>query len=320
LPANHLLQRWAQLPLLMSLAACVHLSPQQLQQLSRYDRDITVKQVPFFPQQEDLCGPAALASMLGKAGRHVDPLWLEPQVYLPSRHGSLKQEMMAAARRYGRIAYEIEPRLDALVAELNAGNAVLVLQNLGLSWYPRWHYAVVSAYRHNPLGLVMRTGWDRPREMPMETFAKTWARGGNWAALVLAPGDFPAANDPLRYLQALYRVELAMPGIKPVNEAYRLALQHWPRYLPLRLAQANWLQKAGDWQAAEDALQQLLALAPNYAPANNNLALLLLRKGQAAEALKYSQRALRHVKQDSYRALYLDTQTRIQAALSDSSH
>jgi len=300
------------------LSACVSLSPQQQKQVQGFRSDITVSEVPFYPQREDLCGPTALASMLGKSGRHVEPEWLERQVYLPGRHGSLRQEMLAAARSYARIDYVIEPRLDALLSELQAGHAVLVLQNLGLSWYPRWHYAVVTGYRADAgtdsRSIVMHTGWDAEREVTLETFAKTWERSGNWAAVILAPGDFPADDQPLRYLQALLRLQLSMPGQKPVSDAYQSALTQWPQFLPLRLAQANWLQQLGQIQQAEQALKQLLQIAPGYAPANNNLALLLLHKGQAIDALGYSKQALQHA-DERFRQHYLDTQAQIEAAL-----
>jgi len=296
------------------LSACAGLSPQQIEQVSSFPSDLKVSQVPFFPQRHELCGPAALASMLGKIGRHVNPNWLDRQVFLPHRHGSLRQEMLAAARSYAGLDYVIKPRLDALLNELKAGHAVLVLQNLGLSWYPRWHYAVVTEYHANPTTIVMGTGWDTEHEMTLETFAKTWQRSGNWAALILAPGEFPAEDNKLKYLQALLRFQRAMPGQKPVSEAYQRAIAHWPDYMPLRLAQANWYQQVGQAQIAEQTLRDLLKIAPTYAPANNNLALLLLQKGHPADALIFSQRALTH-SENHFRQHYLDTRSRIESAL-----
>ncbi len=53
--------------------------------------------------------------------------------------------MIGAARRHGRVAYVISSPEELLV-EVAAGNPVIVLQNLGLSWVPVWHYAVVIGY------------------------------------------------------------------------------------------------------------------------------------------------------------------------------
>jgi len=296
------------------LSGCVSLTPQQQAQVSEFNQDLYVENVPFYPQREELCGPAALASMLGKVGRKVAPDWLEDQVYLPNRHGSLRQEMLAAARSYAGIEYEIEPRLDALLRELQVGHAVLVLQNLGLSWYPRWHYAVVTGYLAAPRRIILGTGWDEEHQQSLETFAKTWQRGGSWATLILAPGDFPSDDNSLKYLQALLRYQMSMPGQKPVSDAYREAVARWPEYLHLRLAQANWMQQQGQIMLAEQALNELLRIAPTYAPANNNLALLLLNKGQARSALEYSRVAIQHG-EARLRHHYLDTQARIEAAL-----
>jgi hypothetical protein len=53
--------------------------------------------------------------------------------------------MIGAARRHGRLAYLITGP-DSMFEEVAAGHPVIVLQNLGLSWYPVWHYAVVVGY------------------------------------------------------------------------------------------------------------------------------------------------------------------------------
>jgi len=93
--------------------------------------------VPFFPQTEYQCGPAALATVLVHSGVTTRPETLTPQIYLPGRKGSLQLELLAAARRAGRIPFTLTGGPDALLAELAAGNPVLVLQNLGLRSLPR---------------------------------------------------------------------------------------------------------------------------------------------------------------------------------------
>ena len=99
--------------------------------------------VPFHPQVEYQCGPAALAGVLGASGMPVSPEALVPQVYLPGREGSLQVELVAATRRAGRIPYVVDPSPAALLSELADGRPVLVLQNLLTRSVPRWHYAVL---------------------------------------------------------------------------------------------------------------------------------------------------------------------------------
>jgi len=112
-------------------------------------------EVPFFPQEEYQCGPAALASVLVHNNIATTPAALVPQVYLPGREGSLQTEMLAATRRHGLVAYHLAPRIEDLLTEVAAGNPVIVLQNLAFSFAPLWHYAVVVGYDRGQEEIVL---------------------------------------------------------------------------------------------------------------------------------------------------------------------
>lgn len=118
--------------------------------------------VPFFPQEAYQCGPAALAMALSSSGLPVKPEDLVDEVYTPSRKGSLQMAMIGTSRRHGRLAYEIAA-LDAIFAEIAAGHPVIILQNLGLSWYPVWHYAVVIGYDAVEGTFILRSGVTAPQ-------------------------------------------------------------------------------------------------------------------------------------------------------------
>ena len=123
--------------------------------------------VPFYPQKAYQCGPAALAMVLEWSGINVDPDTLVPEVFTPSHKGSLQSALIGTARRHSRIAYPISSLSDMLT-EVAAGHPVIVLQNLGLSWYPVWHYAVVVGY-DLPQGIViLHSGVTRERRFLSE--------------------------------------------------------------------------------------------------------------------------------------------------------
>src|SRR5690606_26559132 len=65
--------------------------------------------VPFHPQTEYQCGPAALATVLGASGVPITPEALVPQVYLPGREGRLQLELVPATPRARLIPYLIHP-------------------------------------------------------------------------------------------------------------------------------------------------------------------------------------------------------------------
>ena len=113
--------------------------------------------VPFFPQEQYYCGPAALATVLSWSGLSVTQDEVAAQVYTPGREGTLRSDVVAAARRNGRLAVPVD-RLADLTAELAAGRPVVVFQNLGLGWFPVWHYAVVVGYDLSAGDLVLRSG------------------------------------------------------------------------------------------------------------------------------------------------------------------
>src|SRR5260370_26774661 len=51
--------------------------------------------VPFFPQEDYQCGPAALATTLVESGVKVTPQDLVAQVYIPERQGKFPGERLA---------------------------------------------------------------------------------------------------------------------------------------------------------------------------------------------------------------------------------
>ena len=119
---------------------------------------VELSQTPFFPQTEHQCGPAALATVLQPHHVDVSPQTLSSQLYIPAREGSLQVEMAVTARRYGMLPYPLSPQFTDLLAEIAAGNPVLVLQNLSFDWWPQWHYAVVIGYDITRNELTLRPG------------------------------------------------------------------------------------------------------------------------------------------------------------------
>ncbi len=197
-----------------------------------------VSGVPFFPQKAYQCGPASLAMALNWAGVKVKPDQLAPEVYLPKRRGSLQIELVAAARRNGRVAYVIRPGLPSLLTELGAGNPVVILENLGLNWYPVWHYAVAVDVNVAADEIVLRSGDIARQKMPLGLFERTWARSGDWGLLVLPPDRLPATADKRRYLRAVAGLE-RVRHFRVARVASATALRRWPASLVARLGLGN---------------------------------------------------------------------------------
>jgi hypothetical protein len=215
---------------------------------------------------------------------------LVPAVWLPERRGSLQPEMMAASRRYGRIPYRVEPDFGALLAEVEAGHPVLVLQNLGIGPVPVWHYAVVVGFSPDDGELVLRSGTEPRRVTTGRVFARTWDRSDNWAMIALAPGEMPAGRDPARYLRAVAAME-ATGHAEEAAAAYRAALGRWPASGLAHLGLGNALWTLGRADEAAREYRAALALAPGDITALNNLASVLATLGDCGEAAALIERA-----------------------------
>jgi tetratricopeptide (TPR) repeat protein len=245
---------------------------------------------PFFAQTEYQCGPAALATALSAIGVAADPAVLGQEVFLPARTGTLQVEMIAGARRRGVLATRMPQDLQAVLREVHAGHPVVVLQNLGLSWAPLWHYAVLVGYDIDVGDVFLRSGQTRRQALPMRTFEHTWKRSGFWAFVVTPPGQWPAQADEKSAVEAAVGFERNATPSQAVM-VYRSALARWPANLSLRMGLGNSLYGAGDKRGAADAFREA-ATAHRSAPAWINLSATLLELGDKASAIDAAQQAI----------------------------
>ena len=246
--------------------------------------------VPFHPQEEYQCGPAALATVLLHAGVATTPEALVPQVYLPARGGSLQAEMLAAARRHGLVSYRLAPALGDLLQEVAGGTPAIVLQNLAVGFAPLWHYAVVIGYDLPREEIILRSGTTSRAVMKLGTFERTWARGEHWAMLALAPERLPATADEDRYVAAIAALERVAPGT--ARRAYTKALERWPGNLAAQIGQGNAAYAMRDLLGAEAAYREAIRRHPGAADAWNNLAQTLHELRRHDEALAAAHRAV----------------------------
>lgn len=273
--------------------------------------DLT-QQVPFHPQTEYQCGPAALATVLGGSGVPIAPDDLVPQVYLPGRHGSLQVELIGATRRAGRIPYPLAREPEALFAELQAGRPVLVLQNLLVRSVPKWHYAVLVGADAGRNRVRLNSGDKRGLQMSAPKFMRTWDWGGRWALVALKPGELPASADPATYLAAVADFE-AVAGAAAARPAYLAAQQRWPEDGRVHMALGNQAYAGGDKRAAAAHYREGLAHAPGDPVLSNNYASVMGELGCRVQAL----RALDGVRDDrtpTWRGQLARTRREVEAA------
>jgi hypothetical protein len=269
------------------LGGCAQLVPQTVALRTGWPEGApptaTIPGVPFFPQDEYQCGPAALATVLAHSGVDITPGPLVNQVYLPSRQGSLQVEMLAAVRRHGRVAYPLSPNYGDLLREVAAGNPVVVMQDIG-AIATQWHYAVVYGYDYPSGTIYLRSGTKREQAMPFTAFERSWLKSGYWAMVALPPDRIPASATETGWVKAAVALERAGDA-QASTVAYTTALKRWPGNLTASIGLANQHHAAGRLPQAEALLRDTAQRYPQSTIVRNNLAQVLSDQGRHAEAL-----------------------------------
>jgi hypothetical protein len=277
---------------LVLAAGCASLAPQTASLRDTLPKElherVELTEVPFFPQSEYQCGPAALATVLAASGAKVTPEDLVPQVYLPERKGSLQVEMLAAARRHGMVSYQLAPRFADVLREIAAGNPVILLQNLGFR--DGWHYAVAMGYDYDWGKLYLRSGETKRQVMPFVVNEFVWMRSGYWAMVALPPDRIPATADEERWLSAVAALERPDPRAAAI--AYATFLKRWPENANAAVGLANTHHALGELKQAEAVLRDVARRHPDSVIVLNNLAQTLSDQGRDAEALPVIERAV----------------------------
>jgi hypothetical protein len=297
------------LTLFVCLAGCASI-PDSARELPTAGAQIELSDTPFHAQERYQCGPAALTTVLEASGAEVTLNEIVKKVYLPDRQGSLQLELLAATRTSGRLPYVINSSMDAILSELDAGRPVLVLQNLGVSAIPRWHYAVVVGIDTHRDRVILRSGTERRRETPINLFLRTWSRSEFWGFVALQPGELPAIVDRDRYFETVVGMEQAG---RPADaaDAWQAALHRWPDNTTALFGLGNSQLALGDTESAERSYEKLIAASPGLVVARNNLAMALAQEHRFDAALEEIDRALSLNDDESIEPILEGTRTEI---------
>jgi tetratricopeptide (TPR) repeat protein len=297
--------------LALVLGACM--TPQALELRGQPPQAVELSRVPFYAQREYQCGPAALAMVMSHLGRAVTPDELAPSLYIPSREGTLADELLAQSRQRGFVPERLAPDLRVMAQAVADGSPVIVFQNNGLSWYPIWHYAVVIGVDAARGEVILRSGEQQRLALTWSVFDRTWTRSGRWAIRLLPVNtEWPAsASQPVVSKQLL-----AMSKTAPAFAltGLRRALQRWPQEVPLWLALAQVSEQEQGLANAEAVLREGLLALPEAPWLLNNLADVLTRRGQPKAALALARRALQQLDRAETRATLAAAEAALAAA------
>lgn len=271
---------------LICLTACTSIPTQETsRRYAHLAPQHTLQDIPYFPQIEDQCGPASLATLLVMRGIDVSPEQLRGKIYIPDKQGAVTTEIVARARQYGLLAYVLVPTLSDVLAEINAGNPVLVMQNLAFNWMPRWHFSVAIAYNLEKQTISLRSGNEVQHEVGFDLFEKTWRRAHSWAMVIVPADQLPATATETRMVGAANALE-QVGEIVPALSAYKALLAAWPDNAMAKFGAGNSAYALGHYDEAEQFFLSYLDSQAEASAGWNNLAYAYLKRGCTVEAKK----------------------------------
>lgn len=255
-----------------------------------------IQGVPFYSQQEFYCGPTTLAEIFEFNGVKKSPESIAPQLFIPKRNGSLQLEMIAAIRQEEFLAYSSRGSLAQLIKLINHNIPVIVLQNLGLSWYPLWHYAVVKGYDLERQEFILHSADIKNRRVAMKVFERTWQRGKFWYVAALTTSQNIAILDDFTFISAAQ--DLISTGKGPAAIPYlKQAINVWPENWLSYFLLANYYFEQSysldkQFNQAIYWFEQGLAFGQNHSHYLNNYAYALFKNGDIEQAKAMIKKAL----------------------------
>lgn len=229
-----------------------------------------VADVPLIKQQDFYCGPTSIAMVLQWSGIEVTQAEIAAQAFSPGARGTYLSDMTGSARRRGQLAVGLSTFPD-LLKEVAAGNPVIVFQNLGLRWTPKWHYGVVVGYDMEKREVYLHSGELDRMTMTVPLFERTWRRGDYWGLVILPPDRLPATAGQWAVLRAASALErTGHPAA--AEKVYTSGSSRWPDNWLWPYGIGNARYQRGDLEGAKRAFQRALKIDPSIPEIHNNIA------------------------------------------------
>lgn len=236
-------------------------------------RSHTIAAVPFIEQQTAQCGPTTLAMVLEHYGENPDLDVLVSQILTKNKNGSLQANMIGGARRQGMMAMTLNSFSD-LIKEIDAGHPIIIFENLALSWWPQWHYAVVYGYDLDRQEVYLHTGKEQSTTISFAHLEADWSMGDYWGLVVLPPKELSVSASELDHINSAAVLE-SIGKTTEAEQAYEAILSRWPQSLGTHLGLANIYYAKSHYKKAVDTLKRAQAFHPESKTLKHNYSVAL---------------------------------------------
>ncbi|MBI4745195.1 MAG: C39 family peptidase [Deltaproteobacteria bacterium] len=151
-----------------------------------------INDVPFFPQEDNYCGPATMASVLNYRGYEVSLEEVASKVFTPKLKGSVTVDMLNYAKGIGFYAAWYKGSIQNLRKEIDNRRPLILYLDFGYKLFPAGHpifpsghYVVAVGYDDKKEGIIAYSGKDKDLFIPYNKLIKSWGKTGFWTLLIL---------------------------------------------------------------------------------------------------------------------------------------
>ncbi len=247
-----------------------------------------INAVPVIEQADHYCGPAALATVAQYNKRSLSQAKAASMVYTKGRKGTFQHDIVSAIQRLNLLAVPVRSPTDLFI-EISQNYPVLIFQNLGLSWYPTWHYSVISGYDIDEENVFIHDGTAQAKWQSMSTVFKTWKRTENWGYIAVSPGTIPKTATAENLLQSTAQLEAA-GHLESAKQSYKAILDHFPKQHAAYFGLGNIAVTEKNYGLAIKNYKSALSLKTDYVPALNNLGYAYSFSGDTQKACDHLNR------------------------------
>ncbi len=145
-----------------------------------------IEGVPFYPQNEYMCGPASMASVVGYWGLHEDMLDVAKEVYEEKLSGTLPIDLLIYAKGKGFEATYYKGSLDDLRVKISQKTPLILFLNLGYDFYPVGHYIVVTGYSDRHRIVIAHSGTESEQVFTYDELLRDWGKT-DFSTLLITP-------------------------------------------------------------------------------------------------------------------------------------
>lgn len=177
------------LPLLLALTSCSGVSREAvLKEIAQHPGEgAYIEGVPVYPQEDNMCGPASLATLISFwGGVEVSQQSIASGVYLDKLKGALPMDLFLYAKDAGFEVSYYRGSMDGLREKVSAGKPLILFLNLGIESYAIGHYVVAVGYSDKAKAVIVHAGADREEAMSYGELERAWSLTG-YSTLLVEP-------------------------------------------------------------------------------------------------------------------------------------